>query len=158
MTESDTDTADEDTDLLGVLLPVNRTVSMWVFLFAITLAVLAFVAIGFLWFSESVLAFGSSSAWGVYALALAAIAGAGVNGYLNDDLLVSLFIALAPLAGFVLFAASIGALTDLSQLSSTGQTAVVAGIVTAIVGAIAGVVGVWAGREYGGGPGTEGLR
>jgi hypothetical protein len=158
MSEEEGDTTDGETNILQILLPVNRTVSLWVSLFALSLAVLGFIAIGFIWFSESVLEFGSTGAWVVYVLAFAAIVGAGVNGYVNDDLIVSLFIALAPLAGFVLFAATIGALTDLSELSSTGQTAVVIGVLTAVVGSIAGGVGVWAGRVYGGGRGTPGLR
>jgi hypothetical protein len=158
MSDEETDTSNDETNILRILLPVNRSVSLWVSLFAFSLAVLGFIAIGFIWFSESVLEFGSSGAWSVYLLAFAAIVGAGVNAYLNDDLVVSLFIAVAPLAGFVLFAATIGALTDLSELSSTGQTAVVIGVVTVVVGSIAGGVGVWAGRVYGGGRGTAGLR
>jgi hypothetical protein len=158
MSEDGGDTTDGETSILQILLPVNRAVSLWVSLFALSLAVLGFIAIGFIWLSESVLAFGSTGAWVAYVLALAAIVGAGVNGYLNDDLVVSLFIAVAPLAGFVFFTATIGALTDLSELSSTGQTAVVIGVLTVVVGSIAGGIGVWAGRVYGGGPGTPGLR
>ena len=127
-------------------------------LFGFGLAGLAFVTLGFLWLAEGVLGFGTVQSWGLYALAFAAVVGAAVNGYINDDLLVSLFIALAPLLGFGLFLVTGGTATGFDEFSSTGQDALLLGAGAAVIGAIAGSAGVWAGREYGGGPGTEGLR
>lgn len=149
---------DEGTKFVRVLLPVNWEVSLWVSLFGFGLAVMAFVTLGLVWLSETILLFGSIESWVMYVLAFAAVAGAAVNGYLNDDLLVSLFIALAPLAGFGVFIITGGAASGLGELSSTGQNALVIGIVTALLGGLAGGVGVWAGREYGGGRGTSWLR
>jgi len=158
MSDKDTTAMGDNANFLQVLLPVNRAVSLWVFLFAFTLTTLAFIAMGFIWFSEVVLELKTAGALGLYALALSAIVGAGVNGYINDDLVVSLFIAIAPLVGFGLFTVTVGAATDLSEASSTGQTAVMLGIIAAVVGTFTTTIGIWAGRKYGGKPGTEGLR
>ena len=155
---TDDDTEQGGVDVVRVLLPVNWQVSIWVSLFGFGLAGIAFLVLGLVWLSEGVLEFGTVESWGLYALAFAAVVGAAVNGYLNDDLLVSLFIALAPLLGFVLFLVTGGAATGLDEFSTTGQDALLLGVGAAILGAIAGGGGVWAGREYGGGPGTEGLR
>ena len=147
-----TDDETGDPTLRRVLLPVHRDVSLWVSVFAFLLATLAFTALGVRWFFE-MLALGGVGSWDLYALALAAVVGAGVNGYLNDDLLVSAFLALAPLVGFVLFLATGGVAAGPDPLSSTGVRTLLVGLLTAGLGVTAGGVGVWAGRVRGG-PGS----
>lgn len=141
----------DEPSLTGVLLPVNRAVSLRAVLFAISLACLGFITQGFIWFSEEILGIGTPGSIMVYVLSIIAGVGAAVNGYVNDDLLVSCCIAIAPVTGFALFSAALWLVGVSPVLSETGQMALLVGAVTGLLGSIVGLGSVWIGRRYGGG-------
>jgi hypothetical protein len=140
-----------DSSLAGVLLPVNRAASLRVVVFAIALACLAFVTQGFIWFAEVAVEFDVPGREVVYLLSIVAVLGAVVNGYANDDALVSGCIAVAPIVGFALFSLAVIPLDTSPAVSDTGGLALRLGVLTAIAGSITGLAGVWVGRKYGGG-------
>ena len=148
--------ADEGFSISELLLPANQTASLRIVVFAISLALLGYVAMGFLWFSETVFTVGLDISV-VYLLCGVAIIGAAINGYVNDDVLVSCFIAVGPLVGFALFPLTVEFLTDMDALSEIGTTPLVVGGITALVGSIIGLLGALAGRRYGGGRGSPSL-
>lgn len=141
--------ADESPSISKFVLPANQAVSLRIVVFAISLALLGFVTMGFRWFSETVFTLNAGGTI-IYLLCGVALLGAILNGYVNDDLLVSCCVAGAPLVGFSLFPITVWLLTNMSGLSSGGETALVAGGVTAVVGSVGGLVGVLAGRRHSG--------
>lgn len=143
--------SDNGRTLIGILLPENRAVSLRVVIFAISLVGLGFVTHGFIWISEVVFEFAIPGQGIIYGLCTVAILAAFINGYANDDALVSMGIAVGPILGFGLFSAVLLP-TGLSPLvSETGGTALSLGGITAVVGTVSGLLGVWIGRQYGGG-------
>lgn len=148
---------DEGSSMSKFLLPANQAASLRIVVFAISLSLLGYVAMGFLWFSEAVFTLGAGGSI-IYLLCGVAVLGALINGYVNDDVLVSCCIAVAPLVGFTLFPLTVGFLTDMAALSETGTTPLVVGGLTAVVGSLAGLVGVLAGRRYGGGRSSPSLK
>ena len=137
---------DARTGLTGILLPRNWALSSLAGIFAIALVGLSYVLLGFIWVSVEVLELGTIASWLVYALCSIAVLGALLNGYLNDDLLVSICIAVAPLVGFGLFVGSIWILPSFDPLFDIGSTALRFGGVTVGIGVLTGFVGVRAGR------------
>lgn len=142
---------DKELSIAGILFPVDRAVSLRVVLFAISLGCLGFITQGFVWFSEVIMETSTPGGAMVYGLCVAAIIGALLNGYANDDLLVSCGIAFGPVLGFVLFPAALWVSGTTPVLSETAETALLIGVGTAIVGSMAGLGGVWLGRRFGGG-------
>lgn len=143
----------ESSELVGLLLPVNRDVSMWVSLFAVSLALLGLITQGFVWFAVSLLGIDGMISIGrgaVLLLCLAAVLGATVNGYANDDLLTSVLIAVAPLVGLAGFNLAVTALESVPGLPEVSRSAVVWAGGAAVAGTLTSLCGVVAGRVYGG--------
>ncbi|WP_276261535.1 hypothetical protein [Haloglomus litoreum] len=145
--------SDDAGGLVGVLLPVDRGVSLRVSLFAVALFLLGLVAQGFIWLTVALLDIGGMAAIGrlvVLVLCGAAIVGAAVNGYANDDLLVSAAMALAPVAGLAGFSVPVTVLGSVPGLPAAGRTVLLWGGVTAVLGSVVGLACVFAGRRFGG--------
>jgi hypothetical protein len=143
---------DDGPTLTGVLLPANAAVSLRVVVFVIALALLAFVAQGFVWISMTLLdGLGPSGGTITLLVCGVAVVAAALNGYANDDLLVSVLVSAAPLAGFAAFTLVVSAIDGLPAAVDPGRAALVRGAITLPVGAAAGLLGVWLGRRLGGG-------
>lgn len=143
---------DDGPTVTGVLLPANAALSLRVVVFVIALALLAFVAQGFVWISAALLdGLGPSGGTITLLVCGVAVVAAALNGYANDDLLVSVLVAAAPLVGFAAFVLAISAVGDLAASGDAGRAALVRGAITLPVGAAVGLLGVWLGRRFGGG-------
>lgn len=143
---------DDGPTLAGILLPANAAVSLRTVVFVIALALLAFVAQGFVWISAALLGgLGPSGGPITFLICGVAVVTAALNGYANDDLLVSVLVSAAPLAGFAAFTLVVSAIGGLPAPVDPGRAALVRGAITLPVGAVAGLLGVWLGRRIGGG-------
>ncbi|GEM_PF-4504735 len=131
----------ERTGLAGVLLPANLSVSLRLVVFALALAALAFLVQALIWFSEVTLETSPPPIESVYVLCGVAIVGAAVNGYANDDIVVSVCLAVGPLVGFGLFSGAIFVLDMSPVVSETGEVAISLGRQTAVAGSLLGLVG-----------------
>ncbi|AZH24506.1 hypothetical protein [Haloplanus aerogenes] len=143
---------DDGPTVSGVLLPADRAVSLRVVVFVIALALLAFVTQGFVWFSATLLdGLGPSGEGIALFLCGVAVVAAALNGYANDDLLVSVLVSAAPLVGFAAFTLAVAALGTVSGPGSATRTALIRGGLTLPLGSLLGLLGVWLGRRSGGG-------
>ena len=133
--------ANERTGLAGVLLPANLSVSLRVVVFALSLAALGFLVQALIWFSEVTLESSPPAIESVYLLCGVAILGAAVNGYANDDIVVSVCLAVVPLVGFGLFSGAMFALDMSPVVSETGEVAISLGQQTAVAGSLLGLAG-----------------
>lgn len=147
----------QERSLSGILLPVNRAVSLRIVVFSISLACLSFITQGLIWLMEVVLESEPLGKQIVYILCGVAIVGAIVNGYVNDDALGSTTIAFAPLIGFCLFPAALWLFGVGPMMSETGERLLYFGTLTAVFGIVTGFIGVWVGRKYGGGRSSPSL-
>lgn len=143
---------DDGPTVTGVLLPANAAVSLRVVVFVIALAVLAFVAQGFVWISAALLdGLGPSGGTITLLVCGVAVVAAALNGYANDDLLVSVLVAAAPLVGFAAFTLAISAVGAVPAPGSAARAALIRGGITLPLGSLLGFLGVWLGRRFGGG-------
>lgn len=133
--------ANERTGLAGVLLPANLSVSLRVVVFALSLAALGFLVQALIWFSEVTLETSPPAIETLYLLCGVAVVGAAINGYANDDVLVSFAIAVGPLVGFGLFPGVLLVLDMSPAVSETGETALNLGQQTAVAGSLVGLAG-----------------
>jgi hypothetical protein len=127
-----------------LLTGTDRGTSAQFLLLALGLAGLALVVEALFWFASRLeIGTGVGGASALTLVAGGAVLGAAVNGYVNDGLLVSLLVGVAPVVGVAGFDALFAAPAQVPGLPSSALGATLA---VGLVAAVAGVAGVLLGR------------